>query len=467
MLVKDIIVKDRHRKIFGDMEGLQQSIKENGLLQPIVVQKETNKLIAGERRLKALIALGYEELPKDFVRFISIGSILRGEFAENFDRLDLTRSEKYALSEDIREEIKKQAKERQKEAGVAGRDKEGNPIRASVKEIFPELKENPLKSRESEKDDPKNKGQTRDIVAEKLGMSGKTLEQIGTVVELARKNPKRFASIQAEMDSEEISVDKACKKAIAVSNKESKKNHGASKLLHELMTKDKESLDKKIPDFVMQAITYLTHPEQDKLVKAFGECLFLVKQVNFDRAVKYYAKGEHISTLDEKGIVQVLADVFGYTKEERSKWIFDEPLGTVASALNSAAAAENADIMDKLAFCTIAVAMAINLWSKVSQAAAKKNIFGDIPVKGLGDAGINFEQLEQIATASDASLKAVKQMYTSKLMNAIAFKVKQSGDNAGKKFSVLKAVEKIADIEDELSFQQKRIVNFLDKIGEK
>jgi len=53
----DIIVKDRVRKDFGDIDELANSIKEVGLIQPIVVTRDY-KLIAGERRLRALRKLG-------------------------------------------------------------------------------------------------------------------------------------------------------------------------------------------------------------------------------------------------------------------------------------------------------------------------------------------------------------------------------------------------------------------------
>lgn len=50
--IKDIKVGDRFRKKFEDIKSLADSIKEFGLIQPIIVD-ENNNLIAGERRLKA------------------------------------------------------------------------------------------------------------------------------------------------------------------------------------------------------------------------------------------------------------------------------------------------------------------------------------------------------------------------------------------------------------------------------
>ena len=48
----------------SSLEGLAESIKENGLLQPISVRKNGNKyeIIAGERRFRACLMLGYETI---------------------------------------------------------------------------------------------------------------------------------------------------------------------------------------------------------------------------------------------------------------------------------------------------------------------------------------------------------------------------------------------------------------------
>jgi ParB family chromosome partitioning protein len=55
------------RKDFGDdkIKELAQSIKENGLIQPIIVRKNKDKfeIVAGERRYRACGLLGYKEIP--------------------------------------------------------------------------------------------------------------------------------------------------------------------------------------------------------------------------------------------------------------------------------------------------------------------------------------------------------------------------------------------------------------------
>jgi DNA modification methylase len=56
-----IDIGDRVRQDFGDIDELARSISELGLIQPLVINRE-NKLIAGQRRLKALRRLGATEL---------------------------------------------------------------------------------------------------------------------------------------------------------------------------------------------------------------------------------------------------------------------------------------------------------------------------------------------------------------------------------------------------------------------
>jgi ParB/RepB/Spo0J family partition protein len=62
--VSEIIVRDRYRKDFGDLNELALSINEYGLIQPIVVTPEGDKyrLLAGERRLRAHQILKRDEI---------------------------------------------------------------------------------------------------------------------------------------------------------------------------------------------------------------------------------------------------------------------------------------------------------------------------------------------------------------------------------------------------------------------
>ncbi len=80
------------RKDFGagDLEDLIQSIKEHGLIQPLIVTKQGDffELIAGERRLRAARALGFSTVPA-IVREANEQQKLELAIIENIQRADL------------------------------------------------------------------------------------------------------------------------------------------------------------------------------------------------------------------------------------------------------------------------------------------------------------------------------------------------------------------------------------------
>jgi ParB family chromosome partitioning protein len=60
--ITSIVVNIRFRKDMGDIAALARSIGELGLLHPIVVCPD-GRLLAGERRLRACVLLGWTEVP--------------------------------------------------------------------------------------------------------------------------------------------------------------------------------------------------------------------------------------------------------------------------------------------------------------------------------------------------------------------------------------------------------------------
>ena len=60
MLDPSTIVVDRENRQRPDIDtdGLKESIQQRGVFNPIIVDKETMKLVAGERRLTACLELG-------------------------------------------------------------------------------------------------------------------------------------------------------------------------------------------------------------------------------------------------------------------------------------------------------------------------------------------------------------------------------------------------------------------------
>ncbi|KRA63127.1 ParB/RepB/Spo0J family partition protein [Rhizobium sp. Root651] len=100
--ISDIIIRDRYRKDYGDIEALAESIKNEGLLQPIGIT-ENNVLVFGERRLRACEAyLRWQEID---VRVVNVRSIVEGEFAENEVRKQFTPSERLAIAASVQKEI--------------------------------------------------------------------------------------------------------------------------------------------------------------------------------------------------------------------------------------------------------------------------------------------------------------------------------------------------------------------------
>ena len=59
--ISDIRIGPRARKDLGNMDWLVNSIRELGIIQPIVIDRKNN-LKTGYRRLKACEILGWEEI---------------------------------------------------------------------------------------------------------------------------------------------------------------------------------------------------------------------------------------------------------------------------------------------------------------------------------------------------------------------------------------------------------------------
>ena len=157
---------ERHRKELGDIAVLAASIRNVGLLHPVVIRPD-NRLIAGERRLAACKHLGWTDVP---VRVVDLDEIVRGEFAENADRKDFLPSEIEAIRRAMAPKEREAAKTRMSEGGKGG--------------------EIPQPS----------KGRAADKVASFAGRDRRTVEKIAAVVEAAEREPEKFAPLVAEMD---------------------------------------------------------------------------------------------------------------------------------------------------------------------------------------------------------------------------------------------------------------------------
>jgi ParB family chromosome partitioning protein len=159
----------------GNIAALAKSIRELGLLQPIVVDEQFN-LIAGQRRLVACKELGWETIP---TRILNVDNLL-AERDENTVRKDFTPSEAVAIGKAIEDREKPRAAMRRLEAGRhAGR---GRPIAPGN---LPQANG--------------DGGRVADKAAKAVGMSRRTYQKAKEVVEAADEDPS-LKPVVEEMD---------------------------------------------------------------------------------------------------------------------------------------------------------------------------------------------------------------------------------------------------------------------------
>ena len=82
---------DQPRQALGDLEELTASIREKGVLEPLLVRQVGSRfqIIAGERRYRAAVEAGLAELPC-VVRDTSDAEMMELALVENLQRKDLT-----------------------------------------------------------------------------------------------------------------------------------------------------------------------------------------------------------------------------------------------------------------------------------------------------------------------------------------------------------------------------------------
>ena len=109
--IVEIIIGERYRKNLGNIQSLADSIRDVGLLHPIVITPD-KKLIAGARRIAA-----FELLKRDVIPARTVDTdMLLAQSDENKQRKDFTPSEAVAIGREIEAVERPKAKERQREA---------------------------------------------------------------------------------------------------------------------------------------------------------------------------------------------------------------------------------------------------------------------------------------------------------------------------------------------------------------
>ena len=148
-----IVVGTSHRKELGDISGLATSIRERGLVYPVVIDKDYN-LIAGLRRLRAVQKLGMQKIKAHFYEDLDEFSTIILKIEEQLGKKDLSWPEDVELKLQLHEAYRKEKKNRirwtqTRTAGVLGM-----PIQTLSQEVrlaayirvFPELGELPTKT---------------------------------------------------------------------------------------------------------------------------------------------------------------------------------------------------------------------------------------------------------------------------------------------------------------------------------
>lgn len=174
--INKIVVGDRIRKDFGDIQELADNIKKNGLLNPITINNR-HMLLAGERRLRACKMLGWSQVDVRMVESEDEAQDIEIELSENTVRRNFTGSE---LAEGIRRQMaieSEKAKERQAATQFGG---DGNISTTA--------------------------GAARDKAGEAFGISGKQAEKVLYVADNADLlDPADFA----DWDEGKLSTNKA------------------------------------------------------------------------------------------------------------------------------------------------------------------------------------------------------------------------------------------------------------------
>lgn len=188
--IDSITIVDRHRKDFGDLIALADSIKNVGLLQPVVITPDL-RLVAGERRIRAALSLGWATIPTRIVSNLTeAADLLRAERDENVCRQEMTVSERVSLARQIEELEKPRAAERQASGQFGSRSGSPEPDRKEVR--------------------------AADIAGDAVGMSRVTYQRAKYVVDVASGDTESSPEAQAtaqdavkRMDAGEIGPSRA------------------------------------------------------------------------------------------------------------------------------------------------------------------------------------------------------------------------------------------------------------------
>ncbi len=382
MQIGEVIVGRRHREDLGDMEELKRSISELGLLQPIVIRKGTNELVAGYRRLKALEELGITSLVEGaHVNLIDLESLVRGEHDENVCRKDFTISEKVAIFEAVKEEQLRLNIEKQivGDRSMAGDTTIGNGPGIPRDRCGGGDAQDVLK--EAAGSGKRKYGQARSHAAGAVGLHQNTLRKATEIVAAARKEPHKYSHLVREMDTTG-KVDPVFQKYIKERSRPAAGSHDICPSLSRLLSGGAGGI--RIPGFLCSAMAYIPVDRQEDLVRRFAGVFPLVKEGDFDRGVKNYSRGEGIEQLSEDEIYRSVHDILEHTEATAREWVFMPQVRQMASLVMSVTRVQGTGTtLDKLDFFMIGLAAFVDMACSYLQVANKDGIIKELPADVL------------------------------------------------------------------------------------
>jgi ParB-like chromosome segregation protein Spo0J len=172
--IDTIVIDERRREDLGDVQELAESIRQYGLLEPIVVDAH-HHLVAGERRLRAVAHLGWTSIPAQRYGALTRAERLELEFEENERRKALT---EYERSKRIAE-----LADWQRTRLATGMDE----TRPTVGEVSTEANQ---ESRSAARRGPKPRPDSQRAIAQELGLSQQEVSERTRHVQAATRYPE-------------------------------------------------------------------------------------------------------------------------------------------------------------------------------------------------------------------------------------------------------------------------------------
>lgn len=185
--INDVKIGQRVRDEYGDMEALAESIKEHGLLHPIVVDSDYN-LIAGCRRLLACERVGWTEIEAKVLKNISEKELRVLELEENIRRKDLTELEKSKNLVELAEIREQELKEKVRVLKESAKANKETNCMESVQSNNPDSREFLVDSARNPVGRPQ-KATSLEKVAAEIGISRETLRDAKQHVKAVEEFP--------------------------------------------------------------------------------------------------------------------------------------------------------------------------------------------------------------------------------------------------------------------------------------